>query len=187
MTSFLKNMTQKSQASADVVDGYLILSLPHAIDAVVWRMALDKIGTAVFEIKQDDKTEISKLILKPKKGTAEIIATFNTKEEAIDALMKASHALQSGSTKSPAEPAAEKTASPSNKISHTPQQNSAESKRWLIALFGALAVIGLYYYLTTLIPKQAIGFENNTSAVATSSPQNTVGVPVSADDFLSGF
>jgi len=38
-------------SSAEVVEKHLILSLPNAIDPVVWRMALTKIGTASFEVK----------------------------------------------------------------------------------------------------------------------------------------
>lgn len=193
MTFSLKKLMGLNPAKAEVVDGHLILSLPHAKEPVVWRMALDQIGTAAFEVKHDDATGATKLILKPKKGTAEIIAPFENKDEAVDALMVASNAMQ---TARPQHTTIMTTShdsengKSSEKIQTRYQDSSNENKdsqKWVIALFGAIVVVGLYFYLTTLMPETVVGFENqNTGAPIATAPQQSTGVPVSADDFLGG-
>lgn len=194
MAFSLKSLLSTPASIAENVGGHLILSLPNAIEPKVWRVALDKIDTAAFEIKQEKNSENAKLILKPKKGTAEIIANFETKKEAVEALMAASKALStvtSVETIAHTKAAKEKTA-PAKQTNYTdaapvPQVKNTESKKWGIALVAAILVIGLYMYLTSLIPERVIGFETTTTAnPVTSSPQQTTGVPVSADDFLGG-
>ena len=191
MISTFKKIIGSPTATADVVDNHLILSLPNAAEPIVWRMALDKIGTAAFEIKQDDKNHVTKLILKPKKGTAEIIAPFQNKQEAVSALMAASNALQKAGPQTSIQQnnsAQQASTTPLQASPKTQHQNSqSETQKWVIAILGALIVIGLYYYLTTLIPDTTIGFEDQATTNFTSSaPQDSVGVPVSADDFLNG-
>jgi hypothetical protein len=179
MVFSLKKQNNKVMISADVVDDYLILSLPNALEPVVWRMAMDKIGTAAFEVKQEAKSEKANLILKPKKGTAEIIAPFATKEEAIEALVAASNAMHNGSTHN-APTRKNNIIKNNSKIS-----NSSETQKWIIVLLGAIIVIGLYSYLTTLIPDTIESNSlSNQASMATNAPQETTGVPVSADDFL---
>ena len=210
MTFSLKKLVGFPSSTAEVVDNHLILSLPNAAEPVVWRMALDKIGTAAFEVKQDGNSEITKLILNPKKGTAEIIAPFNNKNDAVHALMATSNALQ----KTPSRTAVAKQSSINKENTNKentdkentdkentnkentgsyaeplPQQTASkntEIQKWMIAVLGAFIVIGLYYYLTTLIPTTTVGFDNQSTAGLTTPPQQSTGVPVSADDFLSG-
>lgn len=193
MTFSLKKFVSPSQSTAQIVDGHLILSLLNAAEPVVWRMALEKIGTASFEVKQDSDSTITKLILKPKKGTAEIIAPFKNKEEAIEALTAASNALQKETTqtlnikRSTSSQTQGNTEKQSVQPVYQKTAGNSEAKKWSIAVFGALAVLFLYYYLTTLIPEQTRGFgTQNTAASTPSNPQQSTGVPVSADDFLSG-
>jgi phosphate/sulfate permease len=178
MVLSFKKTTSPSSTSANVVDGYLILSLLNAQEPKIWRMALEKIGTASFEIKQEKDSTVTKLILKPKKGAAEIIASFDINEKAIEALTLAANALQ------------HKETAPSKLDSITTNQDNAissESPKWVIVLLGLFIVIGLYYYLTTLIPEKNIGFDlGTTSQINKLSPQEATGVPVSADDFLNG-
>jgi hypothetical protein len=148
-------------------------------------MALDKIGTASFEVKKLKDNDKAKLVLKPKKGTAEIIASFNTQEEALEALVAASNALQ-GEGQKPTVTANENSPKSSGKTKTKKQKSNGN--QWGIAFLGALLVIGLYYYLTVQIPQQISTAEmqgNNTPQ--TSSSTGTAGKPVSADDYLSDF
>lgn len=194
MSFSLKNILSPSPSStASLVDGHLILSLPDAIDPVIWRMALDKIGTATFGIKTSNDNKTTKLILKPKKGTVEIIATFDSKKEATTALMLTSNALQTQSAQTINSDSSERRTSTTQDraVKPTPMAAppapKAETQKWSIAILGALIVIGLYVYLTTLIPDTNIGFEPSTpTSFVTTSPQETTGVPISADDFLNG-
>ena len=196
----LKNILSQPSAKGQVIDGHLILSLPHAAEPVVWRMELDKIGTASFEVKQDNETGAAKLVLKPKKGTAEVIAPFSNKEDAVEALLVASNALQNAKPQSVSYTAPTKNESTNSKAEKTitryhdiPQQpagnQNSEASKWLVAIFGAIIVIGLYYYLTTLIPENITGLETQSTAISTSSadPASSTGVPVSADEFLGSF
>ena len=173
--SFKKTINSKS-TSANVVDGHLVMSLLNAQEPKIWRMDLNKIGTASFEIKQDKDSSITKLILKPKKGTAEIIAIFNSQEEAIGALTLAANALQGNETSS-------------NKVQDKTSETSSSSPKWLFVLLGLFVVVGLYFYTSNLVPEKNIGFEQvvTTSTTNTSSPQETIGIPVSADDYFKDF
>lgn len=191
MTFSLKKLIGISSSSAEVNDNHLVLSFPDAKEPVIWRMALKDIGTAIFEVKQDKDGEQAKLVLKPKKGTAEIIAAFHTKKDAVDALVMASKALQHGHNQDMHEQKkvivqSAKTANDSHEtVIINPTGNKSEAHKWLIALIGAGLVIGLYYYLTTLIPVDTN--TGNIEAVATSTPADpaeATGVPVSADAFL---
>ena len=96
----LLNKSHTQHSTAEVVDGHLVLSLLNAQDPKIWRMDLDKIGTASFEIKKDSEGNNAKLILKPKKGTAEIIASYGSQEQAMSALSAASQALHHTAKKS---------------------------------------------------------------------------------------
>lgn len=180
--SFLKK-SAPSSASAEVVKDHLVLSLPHALEPIVWRMALDKIGTAAFEVKQKAKTTHYILVLKPKSGAVEIIAPFETKEGAVEALISASTALQQGESV----PSQKNKRDPQSKIDKTETRNKSKSQNWAIAVLGAIIVLGLFYYLTTLIPTEISPSSiNNSASNIVNTPQDTTGVPVSADDFLNG-
>ncbi len=171
-------------SSAEVVDKHLILSLPNAIEPIVWRMELDKIGTASFEIKQTKNDNAYNLILKAKKGTAETIAPFNDKEQALDALIHASKALQrpeginKNSNDSPV----------NNNTTHDSNSNTKRSNKWLFLFIGFLVVIALYIYMTNQLPNKINNLGSNTSQSLSSDndPLSQTGVPLSADDFLNG-
>jgi hypothetical protein len=196
----LKNILSQPSAKGQVIDGHLILSLPNATEPVVWRMELDKIGTASFEVKQDNETGHAKLVLKPKKGTAEVIAPFSNKEEAVEALLVASNALQNvkpasvtyaatAPAKSNTAQKPEKTVTQYHDVLQQPTRNqNSDTSKWLLAVFGAIIVIGLYYYLTTLIPENITGLETQSaSGTVAVDPTKSTGVPVSADEFLGSF
>jgi len=172
----LKNKSN-SKMTATVADDHLVLSFPNAVEPIVWRKSLDKIGSATFEVKQEAKKKNYNLTLKKTKTTSEIIASFETKEEAINALNGASDALHGRSKKSN-----------SNQSPESGEGSSNEAKKWIFALLAAAVVVGLYYYMTTLIPAipQEIG-GGNTQAATSQGPvtPDATGVPVSADDFLN--
>ncbi len=173
-------------SSAEVVDNHLILSLTNANEPIVWRMALDKIGTASFEIKEIKTSGHHKLILKPKKGTAETIATFEIKNDALEALIQASDAMQ--------KPAHSNKNLNTNEqkinivaAGPTSQKNKQSKSKWLWLLLGLLIVIGLYSYLMSLMPSriQDLGNTQTTNSAPVTPSNLQSGVPMSADDFLN--
>ena len=192
MNFSLKKLISNTSSTAEISDNHLVLSLPEAIDPIVWRMSLDKIGTAAFEVKPLKDSDEAKLVLKPKKGTAEVIANFKTKDQAVSALMIASKALQNGpSQKTTLNEKVIVNKSTDSEASHETviinNSDSKEKQKWVIAILGALLVLGLYYYLTTLMPHSAQSFDSATNSLnSTLNPTEATGVPVSADDFLGG-
>jgi len=185
--NLLKRKEVSNQITASVSDGYLVLSLPHAIEPVIWRQSLEKIGSATFEVKQG-KDDSYELTLKKTKTTSEAIASFDKKDDAIEALTAASNALHSKKSVKTTK-VKEKTAKKSSDVEELPKTESGEGQKWLIAVLAAIIVIGLYFYLTTLIPERNIGIGTTNNAVTNAQPNNPnqTGVPVSADDFLSSF
>ena len=184
-----KKQKNVRQSSAEVIDDHLILSLTNAVEPVVWRMELNKIGTASFEIKEIKASGNHKLVLKPKKGTAETIATFETKDEALVALTQASTALQNPVQNTPTN-TEQKINVITPTIASTNETNAPKSKnKWLWLFLGFLVVIGLYSYLMSMVPNRINNFGSapttNSSTNAPSSDNRApAGVPLSADDLL---
>ena len=172
-------------SSAEVVDNHLILSLPNASEPVVWRMALDKIGTASFEIKPVKGEDAYKLLLTPKKGTAETIAPFASKEEALAALMQASDAMQRPAQQSTQAEAVQNISMAHMGASGIAGAGNKASRKWLYLLLAFLAVVGLYALMLKQMPNKVDNFGNALSSPS-SGGANQIGVPQSADDFLNG-
>ena len=167
-------------SSAEVVDNHLILSLTNAIEPIVWRMALDKIGTASFEIKEIKTSGNHKLVLKPKKGTAETIATFEQKDDALTALIQASDAMQKPNNVNKTSKSNEQKINiitPEAINSSTKQS----SKKWLWLLLGLFIVIGLYSYLVNSMPNRVsnIGSTQTATTAPTSPSGLQSGIPLS--------
>lgn len=164
-----KACCSKNNSGARVVDGSLVLSFPDASEPVVWRMNLAQAQEAGFEIKQD-KSKF-KLIQKSS-GSEQDIASFDTRESAVDALMEVSSALQGG-----------------RKAANDAGPMKSETAQWLIAIAGVLIVIGLFAYLSNIAPKDSTPAAGTSTAASTQTsvdPEKSSGVAVSADDFLKG-
>jgi hypothetical protein len=174
---------KKFSSSAEVVDKHLILSLPNASEPIVWRMELETIGTASFEISKDKAKKSYKLMLKPKKGSAEVIAPFTEEDDAITALMQASEAMQRPATNTAS---TQNINTPvMNPVPNATQQQSTQfSKKWMYLLLGFIAAIGLYVFMTKQTPKTN-NFDTSTKNSLSSESDSKTGVPMSADDFLN--
>lgn len=180
MINFKNSKKDTPSKSVSVTDNHLVLSLTHTENPVIWRMALDEIGTAVFSIKKGKNK--SELILKQKKGSEEIIASFDQEQEALEVLSDISKKLIN-----PQEKNKSGKSNASNQNSQTETDKKTEAAKWGIALILVFIIIGLYWYLTSLIPQQVSDINQATaSGTETSSPQTTTGAPVSADEYLKG-
>jgi hypothetical protein len=170
------NMEPKDYtSSARVVDGTLILSLPDAINPVVWRMELGNIKASALEIRTQENGA-SLLVLKTPKGETYEIAPFSTRQAALDALMRVSTALQST--------AARKIDAPAPGIHIAAPGNDNDKTGWLWAAAGLLIVLLLFVYLATLIPDAS---PTGTATQTSSGSSGDSGVPQSADELLQGF
>lgn len=165
-----------NQPQAQCTDNILILSFPNAIDPIVWRMDVNEIKTASFEIQSLKDKDGFQLFLKPKTGQEEIIACFNDKDTAFEALMLASDALHNDNAGIKKQKKRKET-----------KENKKGSGKWWLLFWGVIIVSALYFYMINLIPstksfKTTTSYNNNEQI----NSQDTTGVPVSADDLLQG-
>ncbi len=187
---FDKNDSIENKTTANVVDNHLILSLPKALDPVVWRMELKKTGAAAFEVKED-KNGLSLLQVKLTKTSAETIAPFDNKSDAVEALMIASQALQNSSQSTETLSGTKGKSSQTKKAKSSNTTASANDNqsvsKWLIALLATGIIIALFSYLSNMVPNRTQISDTTTSSSINGAPVTSkTGVPVSADDFLNG-
>ncbi len=189
MASAMKQLWNKDsndyQSSAKVVDGNLILSLPDAINPVVWRMELGSVKASALEVRgAEDGTFL--LILKTPKGEVHEIAPFAARDMAVHALMRVSTALQNAEGK--IAPAGTHNVQPAS----IPQEKSRTSRKWLIALGFVLLIIFLMAWGGSKVhvtdpngnPEATLQTEPSDGETGAEAPN---GVPMSADEMLKGF
>lgn len=188
--NFWKQNEDALSSSASVVDGNLILSLPDAINPVVWKMELSSAKSSALEVRKNpDGT--STLLLKTVKEDIHTIASFEQKDSAIKALMVVSQALKNADGKiySHAKQTVSSLvdASPSH-VRANLFSSQKENMKWLFAILGVVFVLFLFAYLSKSAPYPV---EEQTSQGTQTSiganPSDQSGVPQSADDVLKGF
>lgn len=190
MTNIWKKGANDYESSAKVVDGNLIISLPDAVNPIVWRMELGSVKASALEVRAHATDGTFLLLLKTPKGDVHEIAPFASKELAVTALMRVSSAMQGAEGRlAPLAPA-----SVSSVPLHAPQpvfhKPDAGAVKWLLALAGVLAVIFLFAYLaksTPTLEAAGVPMADTATSTATGAPNAESGVPQSADDVLRGF
>ncbi len=162
----IKKTKNNADGHAQIVGGNLVLSLPHAKSPVVWRWDLTQAKASALEVSEQDNG--FDLIMKTSSDGSQKIASFNTRESAVGALMMASEAMNGGQGYS--------------------LDRASEGAKWLIALAGALVVIFLFFFLARMTPQEIAPYVASGSSASmagtNSNPENSAGVPVSADDLL---
>lgn len=186
MKNPIESIKKKTQTSARVVDGKLVLSFPEAITPVVWQMDLDQTKASALEVRENKEEGSFVLVLKTPRGETINVAAFQQKADAVQGLMAASHALENawGQIRP-------------GRVSDTPKQDNKPlaaapkhihkegGSKWIGTIIGIVFILILLsiWNSTSLRAPSSIG--GNTQASAGNAQQST-GVPVSADDFLSG-
>ena len=156
--------------SANVVDNSLVLSLPNAINPVVWRMELAKAKMSAIEIREDKLRDFT-LILKTPKGDSNEIARFNDKSDALKGLGAISSAMSK----------AEKDEGKSGK----PAKSGSFLKKAAIVIASLLGFAFAFIILINVL----LMFSGTTVPSTGSTSSGAIiqdGVPQSADDFLKG-
>ena len=155
----------------------LVLSLPEAVEPVVWRMNLKEAKAAGFSVKQDKKNWV--FIKRDSSGAESAIALFEDKDQAMNILMRVSDLLQDGY---------ESQKQKGTTTSKTPQGFFySEAGKWTVAIGGVLGVIALFMILASITPQTADPFSGTDVSLSENiDPSSATGVPVSADAFLSG-
>lgn len=181
MTQLWKKPQQEHRSSAKVVDGSLILTLPDALNPVVWRMELGSVKTSALEVRTQDNGNFA-LVLKTPKGEMHEIAPFDDKDKAVNALMRVSAAMQSAAGRMSS--AVHVTqAGAANAAAPAAAADGSSSWKWIVALMCVAGVIILFSYLGSLTGSRVA----SAPASSPSSTQGQTGVPESADDVLRGF
>lgn len=190
MTALWNKTNDSFQSSAKVVDGTLIISLPDALNPIVWRMELGSVKASALEVRPGNEDTFM-LSLKTPKGEVHDVAPFDSRERAVQALMRVSTALQNASGKMTAPSlVATSGASTAQDMPSSPALSGAGSSplKWLVALGCVVVVIFLFSKMSNLAQQYAIskqtGGQPSTSFTGASSGES--GVPQSADDVLRG-
>jgi hypothetical protein len=182
MLNAFKTNKQTSNASARVVDGKLILSLPDAQTPVVWQMDITQTKSSALEARHNEETGTYTLTLKTPRGETVDIAPFDNREFAVEGLMAASHALENayGQIRNETAAANDQTiyaAPPGNKKSNT--------KKIFLAIITVFALLFLFNIWGSQLPRTPSSVATGTSASADTNPRESSGVAISADDFLN--
>lgn len=171
----------KNRASAHIVDGRLILSLPRAERPVVWQMDLTQTKSSALEIRQADNGSHI-LVLKTPRGETVEIAPFADSSDALEGLMAVTGAFENAHGHIAKQAVANDGGTPAQGFIHTARHKKHGGK-WL-ALFLGLALVIILMSLWSS-PTAHLGGSGAGSSTATGAdPQASSGVPVPADAFL---
>lgn len=182
MTLPFKKKKQETNASARVVDGKLVLSLPDAISPVVWQMDLATVKASALEIVHDEVRGAYALTLKTIKGENAEIAAFDNRTAALEGLMSASNALAGahGQIRNG------ESGGQSVTSFAAPAKKTSIGRTILKILLGLVLIwIAFSIWSYAVVFKQTSG-NGVTNTASSTSAQSSSGVPVSADAFLSG-
>lgn len=171
-------LNKKQKNRANVVDGKLILSLPDAINPVVWQMDLNETKSAALEVEAGKENHALKLKGTGSKSTT--IANFVTKEDAVKTLIIAAESMEKAHGKINQNQAGQETFAVKAK-------SGVLKKTFMI--MGGLAILfvlsSFLMVLTGLSPN--VPQTSNEQSFAAPGQNDNNGVPMSADDFLKGF
>lgn len=194
MKRMIENMTGNYTASASVVDGTLILSLPDAITPIVWRLDLVHAKASALEVREGDNATFI-LALKTPRGDVNEIAKFTSRGRAVAALMSVTRAMEQAHGQ--IKPAANdgEAYNPTHlpvpvrtRRTKTHTAQPANGKSLIGGIVALLLIVGLGYTLLSMGPKQVTALSAASPAAGSSSTaqsaSQSAGVAVSADDFL---
>ncbi len=167
-------MAEKSTATAKIVDGILVISLPDAINPIVWQMELGQSKASALEVRAGaDGTHI--LTLKTPRQDVQDIAAFTNRDHAVKALMTVSTALENGTGHT----------AKNSSCCDTVHVRAWSGKRLIRNLvLGFFTVIGFLTFLSFAL-SFVFGGPRNTARMADNQETNQNN-PVSADEFLEG-
>lgn len=184
---------KQTHTSAKVVDGKLILSLPDALTPVVWQMDLAHAKASALEVLHNEAMSAYTLTLKTPKGETIEVAAFDERENAVEGLMAASAALENahglirGHETASAHPANDGGSTGKKKKTLSPAQKKQKKNRWITSILALVILFILFSIWVSVIPRKVtVGGPAPESIATSTSPQESSGVPVSADDFLRG-
>lgn len=167
----------KNRASAHIVDGRLILSLPRAERPIVWQMDLAQTKSSALEVRQSEDGSRHILVLKTPRGETVEIAPFVEKADAVEGLMAVTGAFENAHGRI-RQIAANDGSAPTQEF-HAPIHKKHHGK-WLALVLG-LALVIVLMVLWSSPTTDSVG---TGTSPADGASQTGAGVPVPADTFL---
>lgn len=192
MKSLIANITGGYSASAKVVDGTLVLSLPDAITPVVWQMDLSQVRASAIEVRGADNGQFV-LALKTPKGDVNDIAPYQTRAKAVHALMAITRAMENahGAIRPAAVTATTASAEQTVTAAPAPYKKPTSGGQILAALGGLALVIFLIMMLMRMngplvaeMSGEGMATRPSSATLSSGGGSAPAGEPVSADDFL---
>lgn len=183
-----------NQPSAKVLEGKLILSIPHAIDPVVWQMDLSEVDASALKVEQKGKTDHYRLLMSASNDVSNEIAVFETKDAGIQTLMEISAALENAHGHMHAR---SETNYASGNYSNPPylrpqnRENKKTGRKTGTIILGLVLLFVLFTFWASMQPAPPSMVQQSASTTsqnqqASQNPADQSGVPVSADAFLQG-
>lgn len=192
-------MSEKFLPTAKVVDGLLILSLPDAICPVVWQMDVTQSKSSALEVRPNDGDTTVHLVLKTPRQDVLEVAQYQTREQAVKALLAVSAAMERAhgqifrSEKDAAAgprsydytvPALYSTSNGSSPALHSAFRFLGYAVLGVILLavtFGLISVA-----LSLMTSGSAASLSSSSAASSQESSSASSGQSMSAEDFLQG-
>lgn len=183
MIKILENIGGDIRSTAKVVDGALILSLPDAISPVVWRWNLGEAKASALEVREAGNGNY-KLVLKTPRGDVQDVAPFENKAKAMNALMAVSHAMENAQGQIQG---VSNDGGGAPIISQNAKPQKSDGMKLMTGIGAVALIIVLFTWLGSIVPKR---MDTNAAALNTTATpaasSGTSGVPMSAEDYLSG-
>jgi hypothetical protein len=160
--------------SANIIDKSLVLSLPNALNPVVWRMELSKAKMSAIEIREDKLGDFT-LTLKTPKGDTNEIARFKSRNDALKSLNSITSAMKKAEKKE-------------DRIKKPVDKKMSFFKTIFVGgaatIFLIITVLLVISFIATITgqPLRVAASNGQTSSAGIGAMQD--GVPQSADDFL---
>lgn len=181
-------MSEKSLAAAKVVDGVLIISLPDAEYPVVWQMELGQSKSSALEVRPQADSGFA-LVLKTPHQDVQNIASYATRDLAVQALLTVSRALEraQGQLKAGYAGPANHPLPVATNYDRYAAPFWAKAVRFILKCFFWLAGFVILFLLVGILTSHLLNGKGG-GGVASLSPSSVQqqNVPVAADDFLEG-
>lgn len=191
---WIETLTGNYGASASVVDGTLIISLPQAITPVVWRMELGYVRASALEVRTQEGG-LYMLTLKTPKGDVHDIAPFDSRGKAVQALMSVSRAMEQAHGQMRAgvansvfvegSPAATHASSSMAPAPHHHAEPESAKGRFMTGVIGTVLLLALIAVFMNMGKSGDSTYATSQNPAAGSTASVQTGVPLSADDFLN--
>lgn len=176
-------------ATAKVVDGALILTLPDAVSPTVWRWDLGQVKASALEVCETEKG-LYRLLLKTPRGESHDVALFEERDVAVRALMAVSHAMEKAQGQArfgQRDAADDKHRDDVFSFSQKAATSKGEGAKWLVAVGGVLILIILFFFLAQMEPQHMASPGPDGFRPSSDAGSGDAGVPLSADEYLRGF